>query len=123
MEWGSLRRLPPGRAGVTCILQVNDSIAWSVVKCKWPTGVNVTASRKQVRSGVAGDRALAPAGAETTALRSPCPVACTLDIIGDRWTLLLIRDLLAGKKRYGEFLASPERIPTNILAERLKRLE
>jgi DNA-binding HxlR family transcriptional regulator len=37
--------------------------------------------------------------------------------------LLLIRDLLPGKKRYGEFLASAERIPTNILAERLKRLE
>src|SRR5262249_2566901 len=49
--------------------------------------------------------------------------ACALDVVGDRWTLLLIRDLLAGKKRYGEFLASLERIPTNILAERLKRLE
>jgi DNA-binding HxlR family transcriptional regulator len=55
--------------------------------------------------------------------RSSCPVACTLDIVGDRWTLLVIRDLLAGKKRYGDFLASPERIPTNILADRLKRLE
>jgi DNA-binding HxlR family transcriptional regulator len=57
------------------------------------------------------------------ARRSSCPVACTLDIIGDRWTLLLIRDLLGGKKRYGEFLASAEKIPTNILADRLKRLE
>jgi DNA-binding HxlR family transcriptional regulator len=55
--------------------------------------------------------------------RSNCPVGCTLDILGDRWTLLVIRDLLAGKKRYGEFAASPERIPTNILADRLKRLE
>ena len=55
--------------------------------------------------------------------RSLCPVACSLDVIGDRWTLLIIRDLFAGKRRYGEFLASPERIPTNILAERLKRLE
>ena len=55
--------------------------------------------------------------------RSGCPVACSLDIIGDRWTLLVIRDLLGGKKRYGDFLASAERIPTNILAERLKRLE
>jgi DNA-binding HxlR family transcriptional regulator len=46
-----------------------------------------------------------------------------LDLVGDRWTLLLIRDLFAGKHRFGEFLASPEHIPTNILAERLKRLE
>jgi DNA-binding HxlR family transcriptional regulator len=44
-------------------------------------------------------------------------------VIGDRWTLLVVRDLLAGKTRYGEFLASAERIPTNILADRLKRLE
>jgi DNA-binding HxlR family transcriptional regulator len=50
-------------------------------------------------------------------------VACSLDVIGDRWTLLVIRDLFAGKRRYGEFLGSPEHIPTNILAERLKRLE
>jgi DNA-binding HxlR family transcriptional regulator len=50
-------------------------------------------------------------------------VACSLDVIGDRWTLLVIRDLLAGKRRFGEFLDSPEHIPTNILAERLKRLE
>src|SRR5437660_11877853 len=57
------------------------------------------------------------------ALRSLCPVACSLDILGDRWTLLVIRDLCAGKSRLGEFLASPEHIPTNILAERLKRLE
>ena len=57
------------------------------------------------------------------ALRSRCPVACSLDVLGDRWTLLVIRDLFAGKSRFGEFLASPERIPTNILAERLKRLE
>jgi DNA-binding HxlR family transcriptional regulator len=56
-------------------------------------------------------------------LRSLCPVANALELLGDRWTLLVIRDLLHGKRRYGEFLASPERIPTNILAERLKRLE
>ena len=55
--------------------------------------------------------------------RSACPVACSLDLLGDRWTLLVIRDLLFGKTRYGEFLASAEGIPTNILAERLKRLE
>jgi DNA-binding HxlR family transcriptional regulator len=55
--------------------------------------------------------------------RSQCPVACSLDLVGDKWSLLLVRDLLAGKTRYGDFLASPEKIPTNILAERLKRLE
>jgi DNA-binding HxlR family transcriptional regulator len=55
--------------------------------------------------------------------RSACPVACSLDVVGDRWTLLVIRDLFAGKHRFGEFLASTEGIPTNILAERLKRLE
>lgn len=54
--------------------------------------------------------------------RSPCPVACALDILGDRWTLLVIRDLLLGKARFKDFLASPEGIPTNILTERLKRL-
>jgi DNA-binding HxlR family transcriptional regulator len=62
-------------------------------------------------------------GQPTGALRSICPVACSLDLIGDRWTLLLIRDLFAGKTRFGELLASPEHIPTNILADRLKRLE
>jgi DNA-binding HxlR family transcriptional regulator len=62
-------------------------------------------------------------GAERRRRRSSCAVACTLDLLGDRWTLLIVRDLLAGKTRYGEFLASEEKIPTNILAERLKRLE
>lgn len=56
-------------------------------------------------------------------LRSPCPVAAALDVLGDRWTLLVLRDLFWGKSRYGEFLASPEAIPTNILADRLVRLE
>lgn len=55
--------------------------------------------------------------------RSPCPVANLLDIMGDKWTLLVVRDLLLGKKTYKEFEQSPEGIPTNILAERLKRLE
>ncbi|MBS0198191.1 MAG: helix-turn-helix transcriptional regulator [Planctomycetes bacterium] len=55
--------------------------------------------------------------------RSPCPVAATLDLIGDRWTLLIIRDLFAGKTRYGELAASPEGIASNILAARLERLQ
>ena len=54
--------------------------------------------------------------------RSRCPVSCTLDVLGDRWSLLVVRDVMRGKRRYAEFLESPERIPTNILAERLKRL-
>ena len=56
------------------------------------------------------------------ARRSPCPVACSLDIFGDRWTLLIVRDLLIGRTRFKDFTASPEGIPTNILAERLERL-
>jgi len=58
-----------------------------------------------------------------TARRSPCPVAGALDLLGDKWTLLVVRDLFAGLKRYGEFANSMEKIPTNLLAERLKRLE
>ncbi len=54
--------------------------------------------------------------------RSPCPVACTLDILGDRWTMLVIRDLYLGRSRFKDFTASPEGIPTNILSERLERL-
>lgn len=56
--------------------------------------------------------------------RSTCPIANLLDIVGDKWTLLVVRDLLLlNKRRYGEFQSSPEAIPTNILADRLKRLE
>jgi DNA-binding HxlR family transcriptional regulator len=54
--------------------------------------------------------------------RSPCPVSCALDLFGDRWTLLVIRDLLLGKSRFKEFSNSPEGIPTNILSDRLERL-
>ena len=57
-------------------------------------------------------------------LRSVCPVSSVLDILGDKWTLLVVRDmLLLNKRQYGELLDSPEKIPTNILAERLKRLQ
>lgn len=54
--------------------------------------------------------------------RSPCPVAATLDLIGDKWTLLVIRDLLSGKSRFKDLAASPEGIATNILAARLAQL-
>lgn len=54
--------------------------------------------------------------------RSPCPVACSLDVFGDRWTLLVVRDLMMGAERFKEFIASPEGIPSNILADRLEKL-
>ncbi|MBL4575140.1 MAG: helix-turn-helix transcriptional regulator [Opitutaceae bacterium] len=50
------------------------------------------------------------------------PLASTLDLIGDRWTLLVIRDLVLGKNHFEEFLHSPENIASNILPDRLKRL-
>ena len=55
--------------------------------------------------------------------RSDCPIACSLELIGDRWTLLIVRDLFLGKHRFSDFLESGEGITTNILAARLKRLE
>jgi DNA-binding HxlR family transcriptional regulator len=57
-----------------------------------------------------------------TLKRSVCPIACTLDIIGDRWTMLIVRDLFLGRKYFKDFLSSPESISTNILTDRLKRL-
>jgi DNA-binding HxlR family transcriptional regulator len=54
--------------------------------------------------------------------RSDCAVACTLDIIGDRWTLLVVRDLLRGSRYFDDFLRSPEGIATNILSARLREL-
>ena len=56
------------------------------------------------------------------AKRSPCPVACALDVIGDKWTLLVIRDLASGRSHFKDFSRSPERIATNILTDRLGRL-
>ena len=55
--------------------------------------------------------------------RSSCPITNVLDTLGDKWTLLVIRDLVLGKRRYREFTSSPERIASNILANRLKKLE
>ena len=55
--------------------------------------------------------------------RSACAIANSLDIVGDKWSLLVVRDLLHGKHTYGELANSLERIPTNILADRLRRLE
>lgn len=58
----------------------------------------------------------------TSSRRSPCPVSCALDLFGDRWTLLVIRDLMLGRSRFKDFVSSPEGIPTNILTDRLERL-
>lgn len=56
--------------------------------------------------------------------RSDCPLSCSLDIFGDKWSLLIIRDLMFNKKcTYGDFLKSEEGIATNILASRLQALE
>ena len=63
-----------------------------------------------------------PSRAVVAPRRSRCPVSCTLDVLGDRWTLLVVRDLMRGKRRFAELLDTPEGIPTNILSDRLKRL-
>lgn len=56
--------------------------------------------------------------------RSSCPIATTLDLIGDKWTLLIIRDIgLFDKHKNKDFQEAGEKIPTNILANRLKLLE
>ena len=59
-----------------------------------------------------------------TKKRSDCPVSCSLDIWGDKWSLLIVRDLMIAKQcTYGYFLKSDEKIATNILASRLQTLE
>ncbi|MBL4757947.1 MAG: helix-turn-helix transcriptional regulator [Rhizobiales bacterium] len=55
--------------------------------------------------------------------RSGCPIATTLDLVGDRWTLVILRDMINGKTKFGEFLESPERITTNVLTDRLQMME
>lgn len=75
---------------------------------KWSEHTNVVDANKNPRSES----------------RSDCPVSLALEAIGDRWSLLILRDIiLGGKRRYQEFLNSKEGISTNILAERLVRLE
>ena len=56
--------------------------------------------------------------------RSGCPVSCSLDLLGDKWSLLIVRDMVFVHKRYfREFLSSDEGIASNILTDRLNRLE
>src|ERR1043165_7910276 len=62
-------------------------------------------------------------GTTTVDKRSDCPISCTMDLVGDKWSLLIIRDLMyLGKTTYNEFLASNEGISTNILNDRLVKL-
>jgi len=60
----------------------------------------------------------------TTVFRSLCPVATGLDILGDKWTLLILRDMIWGHKcLFSEFKESPEHMPSKMLSNRLKKLE
>jgi DNA-binding HxlR family transcriptional regulator len=55
--------------------------------------------------------------------RSVCPVSCALDVVGDKWSLLILRDLmLKGEQTFTQFLKSPEGIATNTLTSRLAKL-
>ena len=55
--------------------------------------------------------------------RSGCPMSNALDIVGDKWSLIVIRDLLGGKTTFKEFMNGPEKIASNILSQRLKWLK
>jgi len=71
------------------------------------------------RVGYAGRRRMA----RMKSYGQDCPIAQTLDILGDRWTLLIVRDLFLGRTKFAEFQASLHGIPTNLLGDRLKQLE
>ena len=60
---------------------------------------------------------------KTEEYRSKCPLSIALELIGDKWSLVIVRDLCMGKSKYGDFQNSSEGIPTNILASRLRELE
>ncbi|MDA1288695.1 MAG: helix-turn-helix domain-containing protein [Bacteroidetes bacterium] len=55
--------------------------------------------------------------------RSGCPVSTSLDVLGDKWSLIIIRDIFVGRTSFTDFLNSPEKISTNILKSRLNKLE
>lgn len=64
------------------------------------------------------------AKSKTEFRQSGCPIAFTLDVVGDKWSLLIIRDMIfKGRRHFGEFLEANEKIATNILTDRLKKLE
>lgn len=59
-----------------------------------------------------------------SAFRSLCPISTGLDMLGDKWTLLILRDMIFGhKKLFNEFKESPEKVPSKMLSNRLKKLE
>lgn len=61
---------------------------------------------------------------KSESLQTRCPIAFALDLFGDKWSLLIVRDLIfKGKTTYGDFMASSEGIATNVLAQRLLKLE
>ncbi|PTM10092.1 MAG: hypothetical protein DA446_09325 [Bacteroidetes bacterium] len=55
-------------------------------------------------------------------LRTSCPLATSLDLVGDRWMMVILRDLFLGKNTFTEFLEAPEKISNTVLSDRLKRL-
>lgn len=57
------------------------------------------------------------------AYNQSCPIARTLDVVGDRWTLLIIRDMFMGRTKFGEMLESCPGLPPRLLSDRVKRLE
>lgn len=57
-----------------------------------------------------------------TKYRSRCPIASSLDVLGDKWSLIIVRSMVMGATSYSDFLSAPERISTNILAARLRRM-
>ena len=113
--------LPPPAAapGLTCHLRFASDRYIIKVRCimriVWNGPDLWLPMRRAVMTTPSNDAATE---GKAEARRSLCPVSCALDVVGDRWTLLVIRDLLGGKRRYGDFLASAEKIPTNILADR-----
>jgi DNA-binding HxlR family transcriptional regulator len=94
------------------------SLARVIVFCNWLQNIQ-TDGRMQV---VSGDTAMKKANGSDQ--RSGCPINLTLEVVGDKWSLLIIRDIIFGNHRhFRELLTkSEEGIASNILADRLKRL-
>src|SRR5262249_55164417 len=94
-----------------------------VATCNSPTLAAEVAFFNSQKNEVCQQRMKLPAAKEADFARSACPITVALDTLGDKWSLILLRDMFAGKRRFSEFLASPEGIKRNILTERLQRLE
>jgi DNA-binding HxlR family transcriptional regulator len=103
--------------------KTHPRVGTEIAKVKAGAKVEIAKVKAGMESEVRAEKAKESVGESTGFKRSPCAVANTLELIGDKWSLLVVRDLLHGKRTYGELADSPEGIPTNILAERLKRLE